>query len=405
MTALWEAHDRAWRRPEEVVAGWADASSVDPALLSYRTRGPWWDLLEEQGITLLVTREYEHFALALGAPDGRPVISYLPIPHPSGMAVDRVSGTVSLASTRNPNQVVELRPAATGAAGAPAVHAPLVPTSARWYAGRLYLHDLAWIAGRLHANAVGSNAIVAFDDGSVERVWSPRCLDDIDDRFDRNYLQLNSIAAGADVESSYFSASTDEPSPTRRPGHRNFAVDGRGVLFAGSSREPVVRGLTRPHSARFHNGDVWVANSGYGELVRSAPPGYDVVGRLPGWTRGLCFSADIAFVGSSRVIPRFRHYAPGVDLERSRCGVHAVSTETGEVVASIEWPKGNQIFAVDWLPSSVSQGFAFRLGRRSQKRERELFFSFRPAARPRANVHVPGTPARSERARHMESDA
>jgi len=378
MTVLWERHDVAWRRPEEVVAGWADASSVDPRLLKYRTRGPWWDLLEDLAITLLVTREYEHLALALAVDDGRPVISYLPIPHPSGLAVDRATGLVSLASTRNPNQVLELRPATAECGAPPEVRAPLLPTAGHWYAGRLYLHDLASIGGRLHANAVGQNSVVCFEGGTARRVWWPRCMDrDVVDPFGQNYLQLNSIAAGPDVASSYFSASTDQPSK-RRPGHRNFAVDRRGVLFAGSSRDPVVRGLTRPHSARFHDGEVWVANSGYGELVRTAPPGYDVVGRLPGWTRGLSFRGDVAFVGSSRVIPRFRQYAPGVDLDRSRCGIYAVSTETGSRVAGIEWPHGNQVFAVDWLPSELSQGFAFRLGRRSPRRERELFFSFRP---------------------------
>jgi uncharacterized protein (TIGR03032 family) len=258
------------------------------------------------------------------------------------------------------------------------VRAPLLPVRSRWHPGRLYLHDLATIGGRLHGNAVGQNAVVSLDGDTVERVWWPRSLDDAPEPFARNYLQLNSIAGGSDLASSYFSASAELPS-SRRPGHRNFPVDGRGVVFAGSSREPVVRGLTRPHSARLSGGDVWVANSGYGELVRSSPPGYDVVSRLPGWTRGLCFHGETAFVGSSRVIPRFRQYAPGLDLDRSRCGVHAVSTGDGRSVARIEWPEGNQIFAVDWLSSKMSQGFAFRLGRRSTRHERDLFFSYRPA--------------------------
>ena len=49
-------------------------------------------------------------------------------------------------------------------------------------------------------------------------------------RFEKNYLQLNSIAAGPTLESSYFGASAANLSQ-RRPGHRNFPVDGRGVVF------------------------------------------------------------------------------------------------------------------------------------------------------------------------------
>ena len=36
---------------------------------------------------------------------------------------------------------------------------------------------------------------------------------------------------------------------------------------------------------------------------------------LPGWTRGLWFHGSTAFVGASRVIPRFSNYAPGFDVD------------------------------------------------------------------------------------------
>ena len=52
----------------------------------------------------------EHLLLALGAENGRPVASYMPMPHPSGLAVDRERGVVHVASTRNPNQVYDLAP-------------------------------------------------------------------------------------------------------------------------------------------------------------------------------------------------------------------------------------------------------------------------------------------------------
>ena len=56
---------------------------------------------------------------------------------------------------------------------------------------------------------------------------------------DVNYIQLNSIAAGRTVEESFFSASADAITP-RRPGHRDYPVDGRGVVFSGATREPIV---------------------------------------------------------------------------------------------------------------------------------------------------------------------
>src|SRR5262249_22603656 len=156
-------------------------------------------------------------------------------------------------------------------------------------------------------------------------------------------------AAGPDLAGSYFSASTDVLS-TRRPGHRHFPVDGRGVVFSGATREPVARGLTRPHSARLHGGRLWVDDSGYGPLRGGEDGRFETVAQLPGWTRGLGFHDGVAFVGTSRVLPRFRQYAPGLDIDTSVCGLHAVDAGSGAVLGSITWPYGNQIFAVECLP-------------------------------------------------------
>jgi hypothetical protein len=43
------------------------------------------------------------------------------------------------------------------------------------------------------------------------------------------------------------------------------------------------------------------------------------------------------------------------------------------------WPWGNQIFAVDWMPSRQSEGFPFRVGgRRAMEQEKRLFYTFEP---------------------------
>ncbi|MBV8079613.1 MAG: DUF4915 domain-containing protein [Actinobacteria bacterium] len=366
--SLWNEHDRAWRDPAAVVARSQDVG-IDQALLRSRARGDFWRVLDELDVTLLVSREYEHLLLALCVEGGKPRMTYLPLPHPSGIAVDRDGSRVLVASTRNPNQIYDFRPARADGN-------PLLPVASTYYPGALYLHDLAFVGRRLHGNAVGQNAIVRFDErGGYERVWWPRCIErrgkpDVS----RNYIQLNSIAAGRSLASSYFSASAAEMT-ARRPGQRSFPVDRRGVVFSGRTREPVVRGLTRPHSARLAEGRLWVDDSGYGELGVVDRGRFEAVARLPGWTRGLAFADGVAFVGTSRVIPRFRRYAPGLDVDKSVCGVHAVDTASGEILGSLTWPAGNQIFAVEWVPRSMSSGWPFRAGRRQNRRIRELFYS------------------------------
>jgi uncharacterized protein (TIGR03032 family) len=335
----WATHDAEWRDPREVVALWAGGER--PSLRT-RVRGRFWEALE--GVCLLVTREYEHLVVALAGGSQ----THMVLPHPSGLALSEERVTV--ASTRNPNQLIELRPAA-------AEGRPLVPVRTGFHPGALYLHELAYVGGVLHGNAVGQNAVVRLDRERAERVWWPKAIErDTGPDFSRNYLQLNSIAAGSSVESSFFSASAERIS-SRRPGHRNFPVDRRGVIFSGRTREPVVSGLTRPHSARLHEGELWVDDSGYGEVGVAAAGRFETVARLPGWTRGLAFHRGVALVGTSRVIPRFQMYAPGLDLDRSVCGVHAVDTESGKVLGSLVWPDGNQVFAVEAVPSSLTSGF------------------------------------------------
>lgn len=385
---LWLTHDSEWRDPAQVASQWREAACTDPRLLEARVEGGFWDVLAERGLTLLVTREYEHLVMALSPGPHRPRASFMRLPHPSGMAVDLGRRVVHLASTRNPNQVFELEPVApdeTAARGPDegGESRPLLPIRSSLLPGSLYLHDLALVAGRLHGNAVGHNAVVSLQGGGAwRREWWPAAIEGPDGPdFSRNYLQLNSIAAGSRLDRSFFSASAAAVSH-RRPGHRNFPVDGRGVVFSGATREPVAVGLTRPHSARLQRGQLFVANSGYGELVSIADGRPQVRARLPGWTRGLWLGGDVAIVGTSRVIPRFRAYAPGLEVEASVCGVHAVALESGAVLGSLVWPHGNQIFAVEAVPASFTSGFPFTVGRRASARTRAIFYRFSTARGP-----------------------
>jgi len=371
--------DALWRDPAQVASLWNEATDVDPRFLRHRVLGDWWDLLADLNVQLVVTREYEHLLVTIGVDERRlPSQSFFPIPHPSGLALR--GDTLFVASTRNPNQVFEFKAVAGDGPWATDGAPTMVPVRSTMLPGRFYLHDLAFVGGVLHANAVGLNSVVRLEEalrgGTPSVVWWPRCVE-VNGRAvtDRNYIQLNSIAAGESLETSCFSATADRMS-TRRPGHRNFPVDKRGVIFAGKTGEPVLRGLTRPHTARFHGGRLWVDNSGYGEVGFAEGQQFVALAKLPGWTRGLAFHRDVVFVGTSKVIPRFYRYAPGLDLAGSCCGVCAVDVRSGRTLGAIVWPDGNQIFAVEAVSDKARARFPYRVG---HKREdpRSLFYSFR----------------------------
>ena len=304
---------------------WSKAGDVDPRLLEYEVQGEWWEALAECGITLLVTREYEHLVMALRPTPGGGRISYMSLPHPSGLAVDRTRMVVHIASTRNPNQVFDLIPVA---GMRDRLDVPPTGPRTNWsrsarasIPGCLYIHDLAMIGGDLHANAVGQNAVVRLDDdGRAERVWWPKCIETENGPiFSRNHIQLNSIAAGQGPGRLVLLRLGEPGDRVRRPGHLRFPVDRRGVIFSGATREPFARGLTRPHSARLHRGTVWVDNSGYGELGFAEDGRFQPVVKLPGWTRGLCFSRGHRLRRDVARHPAVPAYAPGLDVDTSIC--------------------------------------------------------------------------------------
>ena len=106
----WREQDLAWRDPLQVAAQWMPTTHIDPVIFNYGESGEFFSILEAFQITLLVTREYEHLVMAITTSQRGPEFSYVPLPHPSGLAIDRKREVVYIASTRNPNMVFEFMP-------------------------------------------------------------------------------------------------------------------------------------------------------------------------------------------------------------------------------------------------------------------------------------------------------
>src|SRR5207237_9549859 len=84
--------------------------------------------------------DYEHLLIAMRAGKRDPVVTYMRLPHPSGLAADATRGVVHVASTRNPNQVYDFRPAIGLASGSNGrfralPQRPLVPVRANFFPG------------------------------------------------------------------------------------------------------------------------------------------------------------------------------------------------------------------------------------------------------------------------------
>ena len=57
--------------------------------------------------------------------------------------------------------------------------------------------------------------------------------------------------------------------------------------------------------------------------------------------------------------------------------MHAVDIGSGEILGSLTWPYGNQIFALDSARENEVSGFPFELGRGGlSSRTKKLFYAF-----------------------------
>jgi uncharacterized protein (TIGR03032 family) len=143
---------------------------------------------------------------------------------------------------------------------------------------------------------------------------------------------------------------TDTPA-----GWRSNKKDG-GVLVEVASGAVLLRGLSMPHSPRWHDGKLWLLESGTGGLGYFDPQSrcYQRVAELPGFTRGLDFAGGFAFVGLSQV--RESAVFSGIPiaerpLEERCCGVWVLDVATGATVAFVKFEDAVQeVFAVQVLP-------------------------------------------------------
>lgn len=128
-----------------------------------------------------------------------------------------------------------------------------------------------------------------------------------------------------------------------------------GLLMDISDNRIIAESLSMPHSPRWYRDTLWVLESGEGSLatVDLKSGKLTTVCTLPGFTRGLDFYGDFAFIGLSQV--RESAIFSGLPLterdEPRHCGVWVVNINTGETVAFLRFEGSVQeIFAVQALP-------------------------------------------------------
>ena len=197
------------------------------------------------------------------------------------------------------------------------------------------------------------------ENGSFKVYWTPKWISKIaaEDR-----CHLNGLALRDDVPRYVTSVSRTDI----RGGWREHKRDG-GIVWDIVEDKLICKNLSMPHSPRYHNGKLWLLESGTGYFgyIDLATTVMDEKGDgkgekeeyhpfikkvfLPGYIRGISFVDKYAIIGSSQ--DRHEQTFQGLELRNTleskgvseaKCGLFIVNMETFDVIHQFEF-KGDEI--------------------------------------------------------------
>ena len=323
----------------------APPSASKPQRFEYHHTPNLPGLLEQLQISLVVSTYQAGKVLVLGAHQGQLVFSTLDYDSPMGVAI--APGKIAIGAGSSIHFLTAQHPVAPQVAPLGTYDGCFVPHTSR-HTGKILVHDLGWGAeGLWVCNTLFSCLCTLDDQHNFVPRWKPTFISAL---ADQDRCHLNGMAMDQGLPRFVTAlAPTDTAAGWRADKART------GCLIDVASGEFVALGLCMPHSPRVHRGELFVLNSGFGHLSRVDP----ATGRLqpvemvPGYTRGLGFYGQYAFVGLSRI--RETNVFGGLPIGEYRadlcCGVAVIDLAAGRTVATFRFSSGiEEIFAVDVIP-------------------------------------------------------
>ena len=302
-------------------------------------------LLSRLKVTLLVSTYQAGKIVAIGSHQGQLKQTFHNFDRPMGVAI--TAGSIAVAAR---NQIWLLR-------NAPDIAPRMEPrgqhdacylTRSAQVTGEIQAHEIAWSGDELWVvNTLFSCLCTLHPNYSFVPRWKPSFITGLaaEDR-----CHLNGLAMDGG-RPAYVTAMAQSDSAA---GWRPTKVTS-GCLIEVERNETVAAGFAMPHSPRVSQGQLWLLDSGRGHLVQvdRATGKTETVTQLPGYTRGLAFCGQIAFVGLSKIreTSTFGGVPIAEDREKLKCGVAAVELSSGRTVATLEFKSGvDEIFDVGLIP-------------------------------------------------------
>ncbi|CAN5143000.1 TIGR03032 family protein [soil metagenome] len=302
---------------------------LEPEKASYSRSPGLFDRLAQLDIALAFTSYQSSMLYLLGSsPDRGPQLHQSATPKPMGLAVC-ADGELILASS---NAIVRYRDVLE--ADQRINHtfdACYVPRTLHM-TGELDAHDVGVHAdGRIIFVNTRFNCLATTSERhSFAPVWRPPFISAL---VDEDRCHLNGLAMDRGRPAFVSAVSRSDT----LDGWRDRRADG-GVVIDVASGEIACSGLSMPHSPRLYRGELWLLNSGTGELgVVAASGKFEPRVFCPGFTRGLAIHGHLAFVGLSQ--PRYRQFE-GLALDQRLkdadsepwCGFQVIDLDRGTCV-------------------------------------------------------------------------
>ena len=307
------------------------------------------DILRHFGVSLAVTTYQAGFLIILRA-DGELNTHFRSFSRPMGMAVSPLR--MALGTAREVIDFQNMAALAQKLEPFGKHQACYLPRSIQ-ITGDIDIHEMAFAGEPLNEEVWIANTkfscLCTLNDRSVSFVprWRPKFVSGYaaEDR-----CHLNGLAI-VDKRPKYVTAFGESDTAE---GWRENKKNG-GIIIDVDSDEVICRGLSMPHSPRWYDNQLWVLESGNGSIgtVDLDTGRYQAIQTFEGFTRGLTFCGQYAFVGLSQVRETavFSDISIGQSVDERICGVAVIDIISGEKVGFVHFQDAVQeIFAIDLLP-------------------------------------------------------
>jgi len=308
------------------------------------------EILKQLKISLLVsTYQAGKLIIVRPEPDGSLNTHFVHMPKPMGMAC---SGNRFAIGTKH--EIIEYKnvPAAAAKVEPQNSHDACYVPWLRHTTGDIDIHEMAYDKeDKLwFINTKFSCLCTRHDDYSFQPEWRPWFVSGYapEDRCHVNGLSM------VDGKPKYVSSlGVGDSHGAWRPEKAKG-----GTIMDIDSNDFVVQGLSMPHSPRWYQGKLWVLESGKGSLayLDEKTGKLETVCELDGFTRGIDFIGDIAFIGLSQI--RESNTFGGLPiterLTERICGVWIVNIKTGAILGFLKFEGAVQeIFSVQAIRGAV----------------------------------------------------